>query len=132
MGYCQESLPCGSQRAFANDPFSMRSHAHNHLQQFIYFIYFFLQYCLGLLAKARNGNSLCLQRVFPSFWCLLITSPFRYTQFPSLLNSCKPSSLLGSVVNTYTMFIFFNFSPGTIPAKDVKPLCKREIKSFPL
>lgn len=91
-----------------------------------------LQYCLGLLAKAYNGNSLCLQRVFPSFWCLLTTSPFRCTQFPSLLNSCKPSSPLGSVVNTYTMFIFFSFSPGIIPAKDVKPLRKVEIKCFPL
>lgn len=107
------------------------THAKNNLQQKFLF---FPQCCLGLLARECNDNSLCLQRVFPSFWCLLITSPFRYTQFPSLLNSCKPtSSLLSSVVNTCAMmFILFSLSPGIIPAKDVKPLCKIEFKSFPL
>lgn len=127
-----ETVPYGSQRAFPNDPFSMQTAVQiiTSSRNFS----FFVQCCVGILARGYNGNSLCLQRAFPSFWCLLITSPFRCTQFPALLNSCDPtSSLLSSTVNTYArMFVFFSLSPGIIPVKDVKPLCKIEFKSFPL
>lgn len=94
----------------------------------------FLKCYLGLSVREYNDNDLCLQRVFLSLWCLSTTRLFTYTQVPTLLNSCKPTrSLLSNVVNTCaTMFIFFSLSPGTLPAKEIKPLYRVEFKSFPL
>lgn len=136
-----ETLPCGSPHALTSDTFSVvlsvvkiSRHGDSRKECPLVKPLIFLKCCLGLFVREYNDNSLCLQRVFLSLWCLSLTRLFTYTQVPTLLNSCKPTrSLLSNVVNTCaTMFIFFSLSPGTLPAKEIKPLYRVELKSFPL